>query len=330
MTKVEVITGSRLHFGLICGTQETGWEFGGIGLMLRHPAWRLSIRSAASGGDGVTAGVETSERVREFLQHIRSALPLDPVDVAVTEEIPFHTGLGGGTQLALALATAAELLTGQKPSQNPCRLAVIAQRAGRSAVGTVGFLRGGFLTDHGVPENLHDARQVERIAVPEVWRFIFVRPAAAQGLCGDRERSFFSRQVHMPVTLVRTLSDLIQHTMEPAVKDASFEDFAESLERYCRAVGSFYAAEQGDVFAHPAMRRLVDRLQSADVAGAAQSSWGPGICIPARSMDHAQSITELIPDKLEQTRLMVTIAEPLNSGATVRSTGHEHGTTRLA
>ena len=330
MTKIEVITGSRLHFGLICGTPQTGWVFGGIGMMLRQPAWRLSMQSVAGGADRVAAGDETTNRVIEFLGQIRTSLPLGAVDVAVTQEIPFHTGLGGGTQLALALAAAAELLTGQKPSHDPYRLAQLAQRAERSAVGTVGFRDGGFLIDHGVPDHPRSVRQVMRIPIPEDWRFILVRPTAVQGLCGDREQLFFSRQVQMPEPLVRSLAEQIQQTLEPAIKGRHFDAFAQALENFGSTVGSFYAAEQGDVLAHPAIRRLVDRLRSEGVTGAAQSSWGPGIGIPARSMAHARSIVELIPENLDQSSLTVTIAEPLNSGATLRSFGQDSGVTRLA
>lgn len=330
MTRVEVITGSRLHFGLICGTPQTGWVFGGIGMMLRRPAWQLSMQAVAGGADRVAAGDETTNRVVDFLGQIRTSLPLGAVNVEVTEEIPFHTGLGGGTQLALALAAAAELLTGQKPSHDPYRLAQLAQRAERSAVGTVGFRDGGFLIDHGVPDHPRSVRHVVRIPIPEDWRFILVRPTAVQGLCGDREQLFFRQHVQMPDPLVRNLVDQIQQTLEPAIKGRHFDAFAQALENFGSTVGSFYAAEQGDVFAHPAIRQLVDRLRSESVTGAAQSSWGPGIGIPARSMAHARSIAELIPENLDQTSLTVTIAEPLNSGATLRTSGHEPGVTRMA
>ena len=330
MTKVEVITGSRLHFGLICGTPQTGWVFGGIGVMLRRPAWRLSLQSVACGADRVAAGDETTNRVIEFLGQIRTSLPLGAVDVEVTEEIPFHTGLGGGTQLALALAAAAELLTGQKPSHDPYRLAHLAQRAERSAVGTVGFRDGGFLIDHGVSDHPRSVRHVVRIPIPEDWRFILVRPTAVQGLCGDREQLFFSRHVQMPDPLVKSLAEQIQQTLEPAIQGRHFDAFAQALENFGNTVGSFYAAEQGDVFAHPVIRRLVEKLRSEGIPGAAQSSWGPGICIPARSIAHARSIAQLIPETLEQTSIAVTIAEPLNTGATVRSSGQDPGATRLA
>ncbi len=323
MTRIDVTTGSRLHFGLICGTQQSGWEFGGIGMMVRKPSWKIRLTNEPGERDQISAGAEATERVQDFLRQIRSTRTLAAVNVTITEEVPFHTGLGGGTQLGLALAASTELLSGVRPSHDPYELAQIAQRAERSAVGTVGFRDGGFLIDHGLPGSTTAARRVERLATPEAWRFVLVRPAQAQGLCGDEERRFFNKRVHMPANLVAELGRQIEQDLVQSIQDVQFDQFAASLESFGRAVGAFYASEQGDVFAHPVIRRLVTDLQRQGIQGTAQSSWGPGICVPARSMEHAMMIEREIPAAIDQTGLAVTIAEPLNVGATIRSTGYE-------
>jgi len=330
MTRIEIVTGSRLHFGLICGTQNTGWEFGGVGLMLRQPSWTIVLVPHNEVDDRITASAETSGRVQKFLRQIRSTLPLKSVAVSISEEIPFHTGLGSGTQLGLALAAAAVLLTSSRPNHDPDELARLAHRAERSAVGTVGFREGGFLIDHGASANPPLRHRVDRLAIPEDWRFVLVRPVQAQGLCGDTERDFFSQHIHMPKSLVGQLGEQIEHQLVPAVRDGRFDEFASALEAYGRTIGSFYAQEQGDVFAHPVIRRLVTDMQSSGIQGAAQSSWGPGICIPARSMSHARMISEMIPASLEETALAVQISEPLNVGASLRSTSAEPSRGQLA
>ena len=107
MMRVDITTGARLHFALICGSQETGWEFGGIGMMLRNPSWKISLLAPNSGDDKIVAGSEAGMRIRDFLRQIRATRSLSPVDVVVADEVPFHTGFGSGTQLGLALAAAA-------------------------------------------------------------------------------------------------------------------------------------------------------------------------------------------------------------------------------
>ena len=323
--KIEISTGSRLHFGLLCGTAETGWQFGGIGMMLRSPAWRISLTSLGSGHDQIAAGPEASARVTEFLHQIRMTRKFDAVRVAISEEVPFHTGLGGGTQLGLALAAATELITSGRINHDPYQLAETAQRAERSAVGTVGFRDGGFLIDHGLASGPNDVRRVDRISVPEEWRFVFVRPVKSQGLFGEQERSFFNRRVHMSELLISQLSSQIEQQLVPAVRHRQFDEFATALEAYGDSVGSFYAAEQGDIFAHPAIRKLVQQLRKENIAGAAQSSWGPGICIPSCSAEHAQWITSMIPPAIDGTPLAVTVCEPMNVGATLMTISPESG-----
>ena len=316
---VEVVTGSRLHFGLICGTLQTGWRFGGVGVMLRKPSWRITMNTARATLDQISASSEATDRVAEFLQKIRMTLPLPAVDVSVKSEVPFHTGLGGGTQLGLAIAAAAKLVAHQRDLHNPFELAELAQRAERSAIGTVGFRDGGFLIDNGLPDTLSDTRNVHRIPVPEAWRFVLVRPVSAQGLCGDRERSFFNQRAIMSESLVESLVRQIEDCLVPSIQNEKFESFSVSLEDYGDAVGRFYASEQGDIFAHPVIRKLVAMLRAAGIRGAAQSSWGPGISIPASSIEHARSIVDRIPPELDGTQLRVDIAEALNSGASLRT-----------
>jgi len=328
--RIEVSTGSRLHFGLICGTIETGWRFGGIGMMLRNPAWRISLESAGIEQDEIVASPEATSRTAEFLEQIRTRIPLPPVKIAISAEVPFHTGLGGGTQLGLALAAATELLSTRRASHDPYQLAQLAQRAERSAVGTAGFRDGGFLIDHGLPSDASHRRQVDRIAIPEDWRFVLVRPTEAQGLSGDQERSFFNQRIHMPDPLVKQLAEQINFDLAVSLRDQRFDNFETGLESYGNAVGQFYATEQGDVFAHPAIRVLVDQLRAQGIHGAAQSSWGPGICIPARSITHARSIVDLVPSTIENTALTTLISEPLNTGATLRTSSPEQGLSTFA
>ena len=127
----------------------------------------------------------------------------------------------------------------------------------------------------------------------------------------------------MSESLVESLVRQVEDCLVPSIQNEKFESFSVSLEDYGDAVGRFYAAEQGDIFAHPGVRKLVAMLRAAGIRGAAQSSWGPGISIPASSLEHAQSIVDRIPPELDGTQLRVDIAEPLNTGASLRSESPE-------
>ncbi len=327
MTGIELTTGSRLHFGLICSSPSTAWRFGGIGVMLRRPGWQLSVAAGSTHEDTIRANPDVELRVREFLRQIRLSINIGSLDIQIDKHVPFHTGLGGGTQLALALTAAAELLKNRRLGDDPYQVARAAGRAERSAIGTTGFARGGFLVDHGEAASDSSPRRVDRHPFPEAWRFVLVRPLDSEGLSGTREQTFFGRHLNMPSKLVADLESQILENIVPSIHRLQFPKFAESLERYGNSVGSFYEAEQGGVFSHPAMIQLAAILRAEGVFGMAQSSWGPCIAIPAESHEHAAKIVECIPESIANCRLHISIAEAMNTGASIR-TPHDDSCTR--
>ncbi len=320
MTGIDITTGSRLHFGLICSEHATRWRFGGIGVMLRHPAWRLRVTPIIADADVIRASDITSQRIRGFLRSLRSHQNVKSLQIDVHEEMSFHTGLGSGTQLGLALSAAVELVMQRRVPEDLFQLAQRVDRAERSAIGTIGFARGGFLIDYG--ESVSDtlSRQIDRLQLPDKWRFVLVKPVDSQGLSGEREWAFFQQRKSMPANLIADIEQQILEQIVPSIRDRRFDAFARSLELYGQMVGTYYAAEQGGVFAHPAMGQLVAQLRANEVAGMAQSSWGPLIGIPAESQEHAEEIMRLIPESIDQSRLNAAVSEPLNTGATILST----------
>ncbi len=383
--QVEVQTGSRMHFGLICGTQQTGWMFGGVGLMVQQPGWHIRVSSITGNAAPTQASAaslqnhpqyaativpaeesqvlpprwpEVACRVQKAWQVVVDNLPTmqlqqhptSSVQLQVFRAPHLHSGFGAGTQLTLGLASAAQVLWGHGRSGSVLHIARQLGRAGRSAVGTEGFERGGFIVDAGQqtapaadcfdfksdtsnsrPENIHpdvgsqNQRSLQRFAIPENWRFIIVRPATQTGISGDTERAFFAQRQAMPADDVRQLAGLIVNDMLPAVRESDFRKFAVSVDTYGRIAGRFYASTQGDVFAHPQMNELAAWLKHQHIYGAAQSSWGPGICIPAESTDHAQDIAARVQCMTAGTETDIIITQGLNRGATIRSVAPEPG-----
>jgi len=324
--KVSVTTGSRLHFGLICGTQHTGWEFGGLGVMLQTPSWQLELRDLRQADDQIRASAVVADRIREFLSRIRMHKDVGGLEVSVSSTVPFHSGFGSGTQLALGIAAGVDALCGQLSWNDSFGLASVVQRAERSAIGTVGFRQGGFLVDHGQPSGTEARRRVDRHSLPDDWRFVLIRPLDAEGLSGSDERQFFSQQTRMSPTLVLHLAQLIEGTIVPAVQSSDFTAFANSLENYGDMVGSFYADQQGDIFSHPSIRTLVAKLREKGIRGVAQSSWGPGIAIPAASPEHSDDIRSAIPESVSGSKLLVQISKPMSSGARILTPGIDERT----
>lgn len=326
MTRITARTGARLHFGLILSNPADGWEFGGVGLMVDQPGWTLVVQHAIPAPsspehppdalDVIHCNSEaTRARLTQLLSRLRSqSLAIPSLDLRVQQQVPPHTGLGSGTQLTLACTAAVTwLATGRLPPSAET-LAAMSGRSERSAIGTAGFDCGGFLVDHG---RSAPYPRVERFPVPEHWRFILVRPHSAEGLSGPAEQDWFQSRREMPAALTRTLAALIQQQLIPAIRADDAPRFARALEDYGDTTGSFYASAQGGTFSHPAIRQLAANLRSAGIHGAAQSSWGPGICIPAGSPEEARQILSQIPPEIHGQPLETTCTTALNTGALI-------------
>jgi len=313
MNQLTVTTGSRLHFGLILAADKSCWHFGGAGLMVRRPGWTVDLSGEPSSDDVVSGSPEAVRRAELVLKRLREFADIPRVNIHIRNEVPFHTGLGSGTQLALAVASGVRTLFQIPLASSSFDLSRLAGRAERSAIGTGGFELGGFLIDRGVGVS---PDRVSRIIVPQEWRFLLVRPEAGTGISGSTEQAYFGQQNFMPADLVSELIRILSGQIDAAIRNQDFDRFAEELERYGNLAGSFYAHEQGDIFSDPVIRKLVDHLHSRGIIGAAQSSWGPGICIPARSETHIREILTQIPDEIDGNRLISTVTEAMNHGAT--------------
>ncbi len=102
---VQVITGSRLHFGMF----DVRSPYGGVGMMIDQP--RTAVRVISADEFGVDD--EHRERLTEIAKRIAPLLTPDQLknelpmcQLSVETDAAAHCGLGAGTQLSLAAAVA--------------------------------------------------------------------------------------------------------------------------------------------------------------------------------------------------------------------------------
>ncbi|MCH2201390.1 MAG: hypothetical protein MK102_05450 [Fuerstiella sp.] len=291
MNSVEVVTGARLHFGLICGGPSSANRFGGIGVMLRTPRWVISA-SQTKVSSCTAASAEVRQRIETFLPELCQYLGIRGLSVSVHDEIPLHRGLGAGTQLTLALANLAHVAGGRPRPAGSMGLAGDLNRMRRSAIGTFGFDRGGFVVDDGLPSDQSD-RLLHRYELPEKWQVVLIAPVGSAGLSGDREELVFQEERHMPEYLVRQQVCLIRDSIVPAAETEQFEQFQNALGEYGRNAGHFFATHQGGVYSSGVIRRLSQTPDFEDLP-MVQSSWGPTVAVFTHSRKYANDIMERV------------------------------------
>ena len=134
---ISIRTPSRLHIGLLDMNGSTGRIDGGAGITLDTPGFEIRISesesfSLFSSDQGITTHVmPVIERLK------RNGLEIPPVHIEIVQAIPFHCGLGSGTQLALGIAAGMRAMLGQ--SWNDEDLISFSGRGGTSGIGTRAF-----------------------------------------------------------------------------------------------------------------------------------------------------------------------------------------------
>ena len=265
---------ARLHFGVLDLRGSLGRRFGGLGAAIPTPSLLVEVGPSRT---GIAAKGPDAERAadfaRRFLEHHRVR---DGTRVVVHRPIPVHSGLGSGTQLGLAVARALAELH-DLPTE-PTALARAVSRGRRSAIGTWAFALGGFIVEGGRRSGDDGvAPLIGRYEVPDGWRCVVAIPPGSPGLSGEAEAAAFSQLPPPPQEEVERVSHLVLMQLLPALVQGDIRSFGAALSEVQRITGTWFAPQQGGVFAPGAGEALISRLSEWGAAGVGQSSWGPAV-----------------------------------------------------
>ena len=315
---VFVQTGCRLHFGLLAVQAEAGRNFGGVGLMIGSPNCEVLVHR--NDHDEIVSSAELAPRIAEWRDRIRNAIERDstsmPVRIELHRELPGHAGLGSGTQMALALATAMNAIAGNSTIA-AIELASQVGRGRRSAIGIHGFQRGGFLVEAGKRRDEEVSPLVASLSFPAEWRILLASPKSALGLSGDAERQAFVRLGAMPRSVTEKLCRIALMDMLPAIAAADFQATSESLFEFGRLNGEYFAPVQGGLFADPRAASLADWLRTAGCMAVGQSSWGPSLFALLPNSAEAERFQHEITQSSLGNDFNIQITQARNGGATV-------------
>lgn len=320
MHRVNVTTGARLHFGLLSADPTAVRQYGGIGLMIDQPGFRVTVGRIQGKSEQhvINAPAPIASRVRLFLDEWNRTSdvalpPLPALAIDVSDHMPSHGGMGSGTQLALALGRGLSELLSEKVSTE--QLAVRLGRGNRSAIGIHGFQHGGFIVDAGKAAGDQVGQLAVRYDWPDDWPIILITLDQSAGLSGEAEVAAFRQLPPMDHSLIAELSGIIENRLMPAISMQQQGDFRRSLDQYGDLVGDYFGPAQGGRYADHRMRTLVAELRRQNVTGIAQSSWGPTVCVVCTDKNHADQLV----DSIRATNFAgdARIVSGLNRGATV-------------
>jgi beta-RFAP synthase len=262
-------TAARLHLGFL-NPGDDGRRFGSLGLALDGPGLTLSLQRS----DAIEVSGSETARAEHYLETICQRLGLKPrYRLTVQSEIPAHSGLGSGTQLALAVTAALRALEGIPGDISADAMALA--RGARSGIGISLFARGGFVLDGGRGGEGDAPPLLARLAFPEEWRVLLVRDRRLRGLSGEAERKAFRDLPRFPQASSAELCRLALLQVLPGLAEHDLAAFGAGITAMQEILGDHFAPAQGGRFSSTRVQAALAILAGRGATGIGQSSWGP-------------------------------------------------------
>jgi beta-ribofuranosylaminobenzene 5'-phosphate synthase len=317
--RIRVAAPARLHLGFLDPAATLGRRFGSVGLVVEGMETVVEIgHSSRDAFDAFDGGSAALARAVDHLRTLRDATRCrGPVHLALRRAPAMHSGLGSGTQLALATGRAFCGLFNQGLESGA--IAALLGRGARSGVGIAAFDHGGLLLDGGPRADGSAAALLSRIAMPAAWRVILALDPRVQGLSGASERAALAMLPPLPQAVSAEICHEVLMRVLPGAAAAEFEPFAAGVSHVQRLLGDhFAAAQQGRRFTSAAVGTLFDWIGANVPAGIGQSSWGPLGFAVVRSAEAARRVLAAARDAgVVDPALDVSVTAPRNRGATV-------------
>jgi beta-ribofuranosylaminobenzene 5'-phosphate synthase len=315
--EVIVTAYARLHLGFLDLEGGLGRRYGGLGLGLDGPVTRLRLSRA----EGLSVDGPEAERAEALLRTLCEAWDRAPhVHLRIEQAIPAHSGLGSGTQLALAVGRAFALLEGLEVSTT--EIGASLGRGARSGIGMAAFDAGGLVLDGGRGARTRVPPILSRLVVPEDWRILLLFDPGAEGVHGAPERQAFQTLPAIPPETAAHLCRLTLMRALPAVLEGDLPAFGAAIEEIQAEMGRHFApAQGGSPYASRDVARALAWLRNQGVSGIGQSSWGPTAFAFLPTEEAARDIMEALQHAGLAGTLTLAIGKARNQGAEISVKG---------
>ncbi|QMU61023.1 MAG: GHMP kinase [Gammaproteobacteria bacterium] len=305
---------ARLHLGFLDLEGGLGRRFGSVGLTLDGVATKIIARPS----EQLKVIGDPSGRVQKYAEKFIAYKGLsNNFEIEVIEQILDHSGLGSGTQLAIAVGTAISRLF--EIDCTSSEIAVLSNRGARSGIGIGAFDRGGFLVDAGRNSDSQVPPIISRLEFPSNWRVILIFDQDQRGLHGQDEDASFTTLPDFSSQTAEHLCRLVLMQILPAVCEQNIDVFNLGIYELQRCIGEYFASAQGGRYTSSAVAGACNYLESLGVNGVGQSSWGPTGFAFVDSETKAHLMLRKLQSKFEKNKdLDFKIVSARNIGALVK------------
>jgi beta-ribofuranosylaminobenzene 5'-phosphate synthase len=286
LEQLTVSAPSRLHFGLFSVGNKVNRRFGGAGMMIDGPRTTIEVSRAPQFEILPHRDAPACHKaIRAWFKSLQVPLQNDfslshvselPLRIKINATPPRHSGFGSGTQLALTAAFAVNSFF-ELPVPTPEEIAVSIGRGKRSAIGSHGFFKGGFLVDRGKLSSDLLAPLDFHVDFPSNWRVVTIISQLSTGLSGNQELDAFSQ---LPQTTQQERLNMIKIVRDhvlPGLLNEDLETFGNGIFEFGRRSGMMFEKIQNGPYHGTEAQSLVNKIRALGIQGVGQSSWGPCI-----------------------------------------------------
>jgi beta-ribofuranosylaminobenzene 5'-phosphate synthase len=317
---INVTVPARLHLGFLDLNGGLGRRFGGIGIAISRLATKAKVQT---GKPSESSGPEL-DRAQEYLRRMEQVLGFaGSHSVTVMETVPAHSGLGSGTQLALAVAAGLRRLHNLPLDVEGD--AVQLGRGGRSGIGIGLFHRGGLVVDGGRGHEPTPAPIISHLPFPDSWRVLVILDPQSHGAHGPDEVMKFAALPPMSDAAVAQICRLMLMKALPAFAECDLANFGAAIREVQMRLGDYFApAQDGMRFASPRVAAILSVLDGAGAHGVGQSSWGPTGFAFAASPEEADRLAGIARRDPASGGLDIRVCSGLNRGAEIVARTRAH------
>ncbi len=305
---------ARLHLGFLDLEGGLGRRFGSVGLTLDGIATKIIARPS----DTLSIIGDPSGRVQKYAEKFVAYKGLSSsFKIEVVEQILDHSGLGSGTQLAIAVGAALSRLF--ELDCNSSEIAVLSNRGARSGIGIGAFDHGGFLVDGGRNADSQVPPIISRLDFPSNWRVILLFDQGQRGLHGQDEDTSFATLPEFSSQTAEQLCRIVIMQILPAISEQNIDVFNLGIYELQKCIGEYFASAQGGRYTSPAVAKAGHFLESLGIKGVGQSSWGPTGFAFVDSETNAHLMLRKLQSKFAHNNdLSFKIVSGKNTGALVK------------
>jgi beta-ribofuranosylaminobenzene 5'-phosphate synthase len=274
---VSVTTHGRLHLGFFDLSGQHDRRFGSVGVAIAAYQTALTVTAQPQ-------QLAVDPWAGAILQRHLQSLALDTaLDLHIQQSIPRHSGLGSGTQMALAVGAGVNTLLGQPV--NSAQIAAAHQRGARSGIGIATFDHGGLVVDGGRGASTIVPPLLARHAFPQAWHFLLIIDQSRDGLHGSGEKNAFKQLSPLGSSATRDIQHQLLMQGLPALIEQDFQAFSAFVGALQSYNADYFAPAQGGPYASQSVAHILQTFEQQGYRGLGQTSWGPTgfVLLPSKS-----------------------------------------------